>query len=101
MAKGTPGNQGIRKKKPSKPALPAKAQVGLPLPLQITRSTFVLNLLVGAIRMMAGVSFWWTVGQGYLLFLLAVLEVWLDPIFTQKGKRFSIAATVALVAVGL
>lgn len=56
----------------------------LPLALKVTRSTLILNIAVGVIRMMAGFSFWWTVAQGYILLLLAGCEFWFEPSLRRK-----------------
>ena len=36
---------------------------------------------------MGAVSFWWIAGQGYVFVLVALAEIWLDPLFRKKLLR--------------
>jgi hypothetical protein len=76
-------NDEMGRQKPKPKPVPKPAD-STPILLQLSRSTLVLNLSVGLVRMMAGYSFGWAVVQGYLLFLLAGCEFWLEPVFTRR-----------------
>jgi hypothetical protein len=75
-----PENQasGPKTKAPTKgsPKPPQKEDVlGI---LVFTRSAFVLNL-VGLVRVMQGISYWWTIILTYTFFALSVLEALFEP----------------------
>jgi hypothetical protein len=58
-----------------------------------------IGLLIQWLRVMAGISFAWTIWLGYLLIFLGLAEVWLEPLF--KDKRLRYLLTAAVVGVGL
>lgn len=81
------------------PETSPESKASIPILLQLTRSTFMLNLVVGVLRMMAGISFWWTVIQGYLLIVLALAELWLEPLFARR-KWLTVTLT-GIIVIGL
>lgn len=85
-----------KRKKGKMRATEAAPGHSVPLVLQLSRSTLVLNIGVAVVRMMGAISFWWTVSQGYLLFFLAAMEVCLEPFF-QRRKWIRICMVGVLV----
>ena len=69
------------------PPPPSRATKGASKLLGITRCTLSGTLFIGWLRMMGAVSFWWIAGQGYVFVLVALAEIWLDPLFRKKLLR--------------
>ena len=90
----TPGNQEIRKFQLQAATRYAEATG----PAYLFQEFIRLNVLVGLIRTMAGVSFSWMVIQGYILLLTGMVEVFLEPAI--KARRAIQSGLITALLVG-
>lgn len=79
--------------KTPEPEKPKKAEYSI---LNVTRSVLILTLLLGLLRMLAGMSFAWLLAFVYFTFLLLLIEGLVEPNFSHPWLKWpSLAAVVA------
>src|SRR6266567_2429075 len=92
--RGTPGNQGTKSKTPKVPITIPK--LATPPVLLFSRSAFVLNILIGLVRVMQGISYLWTIVLAYAFFMLCMLEIWFEPSLRRLRWPLSVVIVSAI-----
>ncbi|MGA2905798.1 MAG: hypothetical protein ABSD98_18390 [Candidatus Korobacteraceae bacterium] len=55
--------------------------------LIISRSALIGSVFIQWLRLMGAVSFIWSAGLGYVLVILALAEIWFEPMFNRRFLR--------------